>query len=451
MRSNQPTGEEPKESFYLSHCLREVENRTGWGSAQQWTQSNYQRLSEQVQARSGTALSSSTLRRLFSLLYHPNKYRNPQLATRNALAAFVGYTDWDDFVRQQTPAAVPAADLASPTKSARAPHGRWLRPTLSLIIMMVACAVTLKLVRHTLDSAAPRATLASYLDQEDTSRVVFEYNVSSLSTDNIQLDFGDGILRRLDTSKHRTTHEYQLPGVYHAQLIVDDEPLAGSTVHQPTQGWAGNVVVEAAQEPTRESVGDVMLRSELFYSLINFRGPERLYASPETVQQCVPGVHPVYWTTYRNVGNFSVDGDDFAAEVRLKNDSLEGGLSCYDIVLSISGEKGRVNLEFTRSDCTVWTDLTVGEITLDGKWTDLSSFGQDFSYWRTVQLCVKDHQLVVSLDDEPIYQPVVYQEAIGALEGVAIDFKGSGSVDYVKLYDAENHNWIVLLDEAVGL
>ncbi len=421
MKNTQLSGNESEESLYLTHCLQLIEHKTGWGNAPQWTQSNYERLREQIAADSGTTISCSTLRRLF--MQPSARRRHPQIATRNALAAFAGYHDWDEFVRQQSldfPA--PIAERLTPTlrRNRNRVRIRWA--------VVITGAVAGLLYYHLFASHRPNVVLTGHQNWEKSSQVVFDYDLSSLNADSIQIDFGDGDIQGLSKFDRQTVHEYTVPSVHRVRLIADNEPLTSIMVRKPTQGWDGNVLFE----------------DSLWHSLSEFRQPDRLYASPESVYQGAPVSNPVYWTTYYNVHDFGVDGDGFEVEARVKNDSLEGGISCYDVTLNVICEQGWVVIKFMKPDCTVWSDLIVGEVKRDGKKDDLSAFGQDFSYWRTIRAKVLDHRLLVSLDGEPIYKPVSYKQSLGPIQGVGLAFKGSGSVDYVKLS-------VVLLDKVPNL
>ncbi len=429
MENRQSTENNSEESLCLQYCLRLVEDKTGWGDAQQWTQSNYERLREQIAADSGITISCSTLRRLF-MPPVARRRQNPQIATKNALAAFAGSTNWDEFVRQQssdTPAPITEKLSPGPNRHRNSIFIRWA--------LVVAGAVVGLLYYDPFVSDQPDVVLTGHLDWENSSKVVFNHDLSSLNADNIRIEFGDGNTQELTKSDRQTVHEYKIPSVHRVRLMADDEPLASMVVRKPTQGWVGAVLYE----------------DSVWHSLSQFRQTDRLYASPETVYQGAVVADRVYWTSYHNIRDFGVDGDGFEMEARVKNDSLEGGISCYDISLKIICEQGWIKVEFMKPDCTVWSDLTIGEAKRDGKKDDLSAFGQDFSYWRTVRLKVLHQQLLVSLDGKPIYEPVNYQQSLGAIRGIGVIFKGSGSVGHLKIHNFRDHNQVVLLSKAQDL
>ena len=82
-----------KESDFLKKCLDLIEDKVPWGPRKYWTTYNFSRLSQDVKAASGITLSTRTMRRL------SNNYKSykPQTATKDALAIYLGFKDWEDF------------------------------------------------------------------------------------------------------------------------------------------------------------------------------------------------------------------------------------------------------------------------------------------------------------------------------------------------------------------
>jgi hypothetical protein len=78
----------------IKKCLGLVENQVGFGPVDQWTHRNFESLSKEIELKTGTLLSVSTLKRV----WNSNFKRLPQKATLDAIVQFIGYKDWFDFV-----------------------------------------------------------------------------------------------------------------------------------------------------------------------------------------------------------------------------------------------------------------------------------------------------------------------------------------------------------------
>ncbi|NJK97467.1 MAG: hypothetical protein HC905_23470 [Bacteroidales bacterium] len=79
---------------YLKKCVSLISERTGWGACENWTHTHFVDLSRQIFEKSGVLVSVSSLKRIFGKIASQHE---PQRETRNALAKFLDYDDWDDF------------------------------------------------------------------------------------------------------------------------------------------------------------------------------------------------------------------------------------------------------------------------------------------------------------------------------------------------------------------
>jgi len=79
---------------HIKRCLGLVESHVGFGPADQWTHRNFESLSKEIELKTGTLLSVSTLKRV----WRSNFKRLPQKATLDAMVQYIDYKDWFDFV-----------------------------------------------------------------------------------------------------------------------------------------------------------------------------------------------------------------------------------------------------------------------------------------------------------------------------------------------------------------
>ena len=78
----------------VQKCLRQIEAKLGWGSAEQWHNEVFSELSGAINQSTGVLLSPTTLKRVWGRV---NYNSSPSISTLNALAQFAGYTNWRDF------------------------------------------------------------------------------------------------------------------------------------------------------------------------------------------------------------------------------------------------------------------------------------------------------------------------------------------------------------------
>src|SRR6185437_7016481 len=88
-----------KEKQLLTRCRTLIEQSLNWGDSSTWGNDDFEHLSEKIFDRTKVQLSISTLKRIWGKVRYENF---PTTATLNALAGFLGYTNWRDFKQKNT-------------------------------------------------------------------------------------------------------------------------------------------------------------------------------------------------------------------------------------------------------------------------------------------------------------------------------------------------------------
>jgi hypothetical protein len=74
-----------------------VETRLGWGTAELWTNQEYERLSMRIRETTGRYIDTDTLKHIWR---KRSTYQQTSPQTLNLLAKFMGYSGWHEFVLQ---------------------------------------------------------------------------------------------------------------------------------------------------------------------------------------------------------------------------------------------------------------------------------------------------------------------------------------------------------------
>jgi len=137
-----------------------------------------------------------------------------------------------------------------------------------------------------------------------------------------------------------------------------------------------------------------------------------------------------------------VSGDSVRFTTYLKNPSDQSGsVFPFDVSLWLYGSKDTGHVQFL-ADLPEYTALTVGNVGVTNT-TDLLHLFQD---WTEVTLESKNKRLTVYINGVLVKQIVYRGLKIGALKQIQIGFKGSGSVDWVKLYNSNTNIQIMQED-----
>ena len=83
-----------KNKHWLALCREDIEKSLSWGACADWSNEDFDLLSERIWGKTKVRLSLSTMKRIWGRV----KYENfPNSVTLNALAAYLGYSNWRDF------------------------------------------------------------------------------------------------------------------------------------------------------------------------------------------------------------------------------------------------------------------------------------------------------------------------------------------------------------------
>jgi len=138
--------------------------------------------------------------------------------------------------------------------------------------------------------------------------------------------------------------------------------------------------------------------------------------------------------------DFGVNFDSTQFETRIKNPQNEGGESCYDMRISFFDKNfNSIVAKFTTIGCTDFAMLLAGKTYFriqnnKQKNIDLDEFGVNQDEWNVFGFRVKGNVLEVFVNHKLAFKGnFVTREPFAGLVDARITFKGTGSIDWVKI------------------
>ncbi|MBK8884989.1 MAG: hypothetical protein IPN67_22355 [Bacteroidales bacterium] len=83
--------------YYIRIIIRKIEKKLNWSKVTFWTDNEYKKLSSLIYEDTSISISAQTLKRLFGKIKYKDDYK-AQPATKDALARFLNYSNWDAFI-----------------------------------------------------------------------------------------------------------------------------------------------------------------------------------------------------------------------------------------------------------------------------------------------------------------------------------------------------------------
>jgi hypothetical protein len=422
-----------KNKQWLAICRKDIEKSLEWGACTEWSNEDFELLSEKIWGKTNVKLSLSTMKRIWGKV----KYDNfPNSVTLNALAAFLGYSNWRDFCDHHPIAEIKsisdlAGEVAPITDRNRAIESRLklfnrtnllgIGIALATILAIVVIAMTKysKKEKKQEVSSYYKFTSKKVTDNLPNS-VVFTY-AGTNETDSvmIQEDWDSTRLIKIDATGDQHTSVYYYPGYFLAKLFVNNRVVKESPVVIQTKGWKAI----AGRKPLPVYFNDSDINQKGFMGISADQLKKALNVNDLNSKLI----------EFDNVREFpGINSRDFTFEVTLRNASTVEESLCRQIRVVILGTEDAIVLPLADAGCIAKLDLFTGDAPINGSDHDLSAFGCDFSRFQDLKCQVEDQILKIFLNDKMVFT-APERKTLGRIVGTKIFFEGAGQVQQVKL------------------
>ncbi len=414
----------------LAHCRRLIEEKLGWGSGVNWSNQDFEQLSERFAEETGVTLSTTTLKRVWGRVKYDSA---PTTTTLNALAAFIGFENWRHFLNeQQEPEPLeqititePIAETTSAPTNAiypREKHTRqsrwWMGAGLTAALILVL-AIFLNYSPKQL-SPSDFSFRSRPVAKGIPNSVVFEYDATTAPTDSvfIQQSWDPSRRQLVPKNGHQYTSIYYHPGYYRAKLVVGHQIVREHDVVIPSDGWVTSVDQEPI--PVYFNKSQAIANGALQLPLAAIQ-KENIPLQPKAPM-----------VGFSNVGAIKgLKTDNFIFETRLKNEFKQGSGICQRAGISFVCRNDMFYIPLSAKGCVGQLGLVLGGHEVRSTNADLSAFGRDMSQWVTLRCEVKQKHLKIFIQNKKVYETDMPNAPTDIL-GISYYFEGTGSVDYTR-------------------
>lgn len=287
--------------------------------------------------------------------------------------------------------------------------------------------------------------------------VRIKYDVSSLpNVHSVEVETGVGtILSHIkneasilgSTNKIDTlSHTYFYPGIYHLTLIVDKKRVKDlyHVVYSKPNLWT---VWGAGVAYGKNWITDIS-------SMDNYTKDGVFHFDPAKLPQEIKGEDDLRSVIHTLTQDFKIGMDSLQIEARLKNPENEGGESCYSMQVSLWDKNfNGVNAKFTTEGCSDYAQLSVGNTIFrneklpHSKSADLDGFGVNHAQWNDFKLKLKGNKVAVFVNNKLVFKGTYdCGKPIVNIVDLRFSFKGTGSIDWVKVSNSFTENVVYQTD-----
>ena len=214
--------------------VNQIEQQLGWGAGGDWSNKDFEDLSERIFEVTKKRLSVTTLKRIWG---RAELVANPSSATLDILSEFVGFKNWREFVQ---------SNETNPSFTSTNRKKKYFIPLLILGLLTVIAGVIIFFWPRnpSVSSSAIPFDASEFVfhstvvSDEIPNSVIFEYDASQANdTSIIEIQQSWDNRKRIEVSKKDSiaTCIYYRPGFFKSKLVVDGAVVKENDVFIQTQ------------------------------------------------------------------------------------------------------------------------------------------------------------------------------------------------------------------------
>lgn len=389
--------------FVLALC----EKTFGKGLATLWKHGDYVDLSQEILKATKVTISPNTLKRLFGKISVDEDYL-PQQATLNALKEYC------KFDATKTPQKSEVVTIADKKKS-------------NVQTVLILCTILFALSAYLIYKVFGPIPLEGNISIDKQlgqlpATVYFDIKTPN-TTDSFFVDFGDKSTPKYILPNQKSIgHNYVFPDVFDVKLYSKKQIIGTTKVTIVSNKW-----LALAFNQQR----DIPKRYYEFPAIQNF-SDSLFHVSNKTLTYTGLDTVGTLYTRLCNYRNTNYRLDDFTFESTFKNYIVNKGVYCGGAQFQITGENQLIRFKFVNEGCSFRVLNRVGEKVYDGQTDNLSVFTLDLSHWNTIKIVNQNKNVNLFVNNRLVFEDT-YQNSLGEIKGVFVEFEGNGFIKTCKL------------------
>ncbi len=413
------------ENYYIARCKQLIQQKEKWDHYDTWTHYNFQHLQKNIEKDSGVIINDLTLKRFFGRYTNKEDYK-PHFSTKDAIALYLGFKNWDDFRKKNSSSVIRSSFLLNRRHTFLSNIKKifWIGFSIALLIMIGwSILFVYNKYFYSIPEFEFRAESESY---KGSSTVTFHYDITEIKSDSVFIDFDiypeiDRITK-LDKNKHELNRYYPISNNYSIRLFDKNRVYKTIKIAIESLNWLRQIAI---------SEGDpIDLSGEYF-------GTDTSLSINETnlLAKNINAEDFNYQANFILIKSIPVSSLNFIYETRFKGFNTPDYLHyCEFIKTSIFCENGTISTNITDTTCNSRAFIRFGNRFELGEVVNLKGLSVNIGQWNTLKLVSMKDSLAIWINNK--HQYTLHNNSdLGPIKGFQFLLNPMGEVDYVRLYE----------------
>lgn len=444
---------EPKESRekeFIDLLRKQVEIELKWGPVAQWTQRDFQSLSDLLEKKTRERLGITTLKRILGRIEQKGL---PYLHTLDVMAVYLGYQNWIDFKKQNAHhfensnsdslnlnTGFSESDYAKQDDKPSAKKFIQIKRSSFFVLIFLFCTLFFSSAflffqkfihneNHLIPAVSCELQSTNAIADSFPHEVNFQFYCPDLDPNKLNvISFEPAHMHYAVVDKKGLgsySHVYSNPGIFQVKVFSNKDLVAQKAVLISSGGWKANLHPKTKKE------------TQIKYTIKN----GCLGIDKASLALKMPDVNKRFYTSFYMYKEMGVDGDNFQLSTRLKNTS--DGILNKDkgVFLRLWGEKDYHMIQIANAFRKLEIFNRYSDVILDSirtSKTQFQKFTKETEDWFNLSVKVKEKRIQIFFNEEKLVD-TLYTKPIGDLMGLETSFVGTGEVDFIRIFDKKNN------------
>lgn len=399
------------EDIIIRKLLFLIAQKENFKEFSNWTNSDYEYLSDQILKKTNSYISDRTLRRLIEGYVLGKKKIRPTISTLNIISCFAGHENWHKYRHYST--------TIKKNKKQLFTRQSLSVITVFLIIILLSFGLFTLFNKASLSGPMYKNNFPNTLTLVIPNKPLFPKEMELVAMPDQPVIKSIQYKTIVPPEKKKASLNLKEPGFYHLRLQSGKKVYDQKSFFLLNNAWTFSVFSENKTIKIHEDIKPAE-------GIVEINTQDQKQSEDRLM------------TDISYFSKTQVVLDSCMIDLRVRNHYIYfDELSCNLFKVIFYGMKNNITLQFGDESCYNQTKIKVGTDRYEDRFEANPMLHRDYSQWTDISIKIEQQKLELFIDNQPC-QEMTFSNSLDTLMGIKFWFLEGGSIDYIRFYDLQN-------------